>query len=73
MPPWVERHPKLKQIWTDRWKTMVAHGIDHDELVELGAKSDNQESLNFDRVLNKVHSDVDKLIEDCRLLSSSQP
>lgn len=46
---------------------MVAHGIDHDELCELGAAAQNQDSLNFDRVLNKIHNDIDSLIDECRI------
>lgn len=71
MPPWVERHPKLKAIWTENWQKLVAHGIDHDKLMELASPAQSQESLNYDRVLKSVRSDVDKLIEDCTLLSIS--
>lgn len=72
MPPWVERHPKLREIWTENWTKLVAHGIDYDKLMELASPAQSQDSLNYDRVLKNVRSDIDKLIEDCKILSRSQ-
>lgn len=43
----------------------VAHGIDHDQMMQMGGPFQSDRELNYDRVLKSINKNVDQLIEAC--------